>query len=128
LSTPCENTPSASPSASLGTRLPLRLVAYDLRLFRGLRLGLWLLLPAEHALGRTGGLLALSTRRRLVAVQDVLLTHGPRVGGDPVHEHPHRHHEPEETEEGRQVHHELLGDRKSTRLNSSHVSISYAVY
>src|SRR5699024_9561723 len=109
LSTPCENTPSASPSASLGTRLPLRLVAYDLTLFRVLPLGLRLLLPAAHALGRTGGVLALSFRRRLVRVQDVLLTPGPRVGGDPVHERTHRHHEPEETEEGRQVQHELLG-------------------
>src|SRR6266513_4992221 len=30
--------------------------------------------------------------------------------------------------QGRQLHHRFLRDRKSTRLNSSHVSISYAVF
>src|SRR5437870_10440270 len=35
--------------------------------------------------------------------------------------------EPEREEDGRE-HHEVGEDRKSTRLNSSHVAISYAVF
>src|SRR5690625_848715 len=94
--------PSGTATRALGTRLLLRLLAFDPRLFLRFGLGFGRLLAAEHPLGGTAVLLGLGllTRLRLVAVEDVLLTHGPDVGRDPVDQHTDRHHETEEPEEG----------------------------
>src|SRR5688572_32115874 len=57
-----------------------------------------------------------------------------RDGADPAaasragRTHPDPHHPPAAAASARQAHHPAREDRKSTRLNSSHSQISYAVF
>src|SRR3989454_6796027 len=60
-------------------------------------------------------------RRQVAAVQ---LRHGVQVGDHPTL----RRHEARATGAPRDPGVRLVGDRKSTRLNSSHLVISYAVF
>src|SRR5690606_29927577 len=85
--------PDLLPAGPLGPWLPLRLLTFDLRLFRFLRL-LTTLSRSGFARRRDSGLVLLPTvrrNRRELAVEEVLLAHGPEVGGDPVDQDTDRH-------------------------------------
>src|SRR5690625_695045 len=107
-------------AAALGPRLLLRLPTLDLRLFD--RFWRALLALAQQPVGgsvqRAGlGVLsgaALGLLSRL-AVEEVMLAHGPGVGGDPVDQHTDRHPQADQTESRREIHHDLLRLRHRVR-------------